>query len=439
MSTVNYRILFEIIVLHDYYLSQADEQSFFDLADVDRQDFLLRQLELEHYNVSKDLQIEPTSKTEKFFKNHRMRLVLTSTGFFVGAEIELVLNAANEEVYELAIPIAQSVTWEFTISIKNLEYRNFSNMRFKNSLPLNYLFTNENPGDIKNFPSLAFPVADFKAGVTYEMGELAMIDSKLNQAVEQTSDSTVGWEELASNHHWANEQDRILLPKLTSYNIRSTGISEIEFELQTPEGSAVLTFNTSDENTRKTTAPNGNLTSVILDFRNPENHDPAVESIASGRYNLQVSENGGAPIILPVFISDDLYMGNGLGGIVIHSRGAGSGSDILSADNKLIRVEGNHPLFEIRFKNRNCYWRYKSHSKKGLKAENEALNFLEEVDDDLRTKKPKSLQRLPVQFENGGGKIFLPNPGKPQVKPEKDGRLYTDVFVSEVEGLIGTK
>lgn len=429
MSTTHYRVLFEIIFLHDYYLSQPDESSFFNLADSEQHDFLQTQLQLGHYNVSKDLLIQPTAKTQKLMGNHRMRFVPTSTGFFVGAEINITLNEANQEEFGLIIPLAQPITWEFTVGMKNTDYRNFTNMRFKNPLPVKYLFSNENPGNLKTFPSLASPVADFKEGIFYEMGELALIDGKLNQAIENTSDSTVGWQELTTNHNWISEQDRILLPKLFTYSIKNTGVSEVEFLLKDTDGADILLINTADRTIRKIIASNGDLINVILDF----------EGIVSGRYELEVSEDGGAAMVFPLFLSDDLYQGAGLGGIVIHSREAGDGSDILTADNTLIRTNDNHPVFEIRFKNRSSYWRYRSQSKIALKAENEALNFLEEFNDDLRTKKPKSLQRLPLQFENGGGKIFLPNPAKLTVKPEADGRLYSEIFVSKVEGLIEIK
>ncbi len=433
MSTTNYRILFEIIVLHDYYLSQPDESSFFALTSEDKQAFLQKQLELDHYNVSKDLSFTPTVPTTQMLRNHRIRFIPTNTGFFLGAEVDVRRNEVGDEIYNLKVPITEPVRWQFVVGYRNTQYMNFTNQRFKTIFPAKYLFSNKNNAGIKEFPSLASSLPNFTEGSNYEMGELVFVDDKINQALFKTSESTVGWVELGADHHWISESDRVLLPLQFSFQISEPGVTSAVFTLKDILGEEINTIDTNDLSTRKTTSFNNELRTVLLDFRN------TTKEIQPGEYQLEVSVNGSTPKVYALHLNDDLYTGNGLGGVGIISKSAGTGWDILNDDSQLLYQADQHPIFEIRLKNRSTYWRYRSQTKQSLKAENEALNFLEAVGKDLRTKTPKSLQRLTLQFENGGGKTFLPNPAQLTIKPENDGRMYTDVFVSEVKDLIGIK
>ena len=434
MASLNYRILFEVKALHDFYLSQSNGASFFDQPANQQQDVLNRQVAVDSYDVRKDLKFEPTDKTHTLMRNHQMAMIPTQTGFFVGARVEQSFNEADEEVFHLSIPFDNPGNWAFTILPVNTAYRSFTNMNIGVALPSIFFFSNENSDNAKTIPSLAKPVPDFEDGKTYHMGNLTKIAGNLNQAIKRTTSDSDGWMVLPADNHWVNEADRILLPMAFRYQVGTSGVSEINIKLKNVDETLIIEFDTSHEDLKRTFDAQGALRDIDIDF----GLFPEI-SLSDGHYILEISENPGAATDYHVYLSDDLYMTNAIGGIVIQSHDEGIGSSILEDSGELVRIGDSHPVFEIRFKNRNSFWRYRSRQKAGLQAENDAITFLDEIDDDLQTKTPVSLQRMPVQFENGPTKVFLPNPVAPWIKLDDEGRAYTDIFISEVEGLIGTK
>ena len=436
MGKVNYAILFEIKILHDYYLSQPNGQSFFELLPED-QDNRLKQLSLAiDYDIRKDLLIQPTLSCAQNIRNHRLKFVPTTTGFFLGAEVNLSTNHADQTMNTLAIAYDAVTNWDFTLDVVNPDFRNFTNIRFKRHLPSNFLFTNHNHNSIKNFPSLSVPVEPFIEGRTYEMGELVTIDGDLNQAIQETADQSTGWQVITNDQFWVNEADRILLPKVFYYDFQDQAVESALFTLKLTSGETVSTLNTNQPDVLKTVSNSGDLISVRLDF---DTQLASAGILADGPYLLEVTPAGGSAEEMPVHLSDELFLNGNFAGITISSEGSGPGSAILDQGQELVRVNDTHPVFQIRFKNRFTYWRYRSKANKVLEPKNEALNFLEPAGNNLTTKLPSSLQRLPLLFENGGGMVFLPNPHSNRVKPENDGRVYSDIFISEVEGLIENK
>lgn len=431
MANLNYRILFEVKILHDFYLSQPNGGSYFHLPANTQKDVLDHLIAIDSYDVRKDLRFVPTELTNKLLKNHQMVLIPTQTGFFVGGHIDKSLNDADEEVFHLSIPFSTPTRWEFTILPDNLNYRSFTNVSLKSALTSIFLFSNQNGDDSKIMPSLAQPVRDFENGKTYQMGNLAIISGNLNQAIKRTSVDNDGWVILPADHRWVNESDRVLLPMSFHYLVSQDGINEIGVKLKNTDDTLILDFDTSNEEIKRSFTTSGAIKDIIIDFNLfPE------QSIDVGHYVLEITENAADTFSYNVYLDDELYMPNAIGGIVIHSHDEGTNSAVLDDTGQLIRTNDSHPIFEIRFKNRVSYWRYRSRQKVGLKAENDAITFLDEIDNDLQTKLPVSLQQLPLQFEDGATKVFLPNPDASMVKQDGEGRLYTDIFISEVEGLI---
>ena len=268
------------------------------------------------------------------------------------------------------------------------------------------------------------------------MGELALINGNLNQAIHETADEATGWQAKANDHFWVNEADRVLLPKVFYYDFHDQVVESAIFNLRSESGALISVIDTNQSEVLKTVSDTGELLNVRLDF---DSLSTSSGILADGPYLLEAIPDGDDPEVMPIHLSDELFLNSNFGGIIISSQDHGPGSAILDQGRELVRINNSHPVFEIRFKNRLTYWRYRSKADKALEPKNEAINFLEPVGNNLTTKLPSSLQRLPILFENGGGKVFLPNPHSNRVKPENDGKVYSDIFISEVEGLIENK
>ena len=444
MGKIIYKKLFEVRILHEFYLSQPDETSIFNLSTEDRIQKLEKMLQRGLYDIRKDLVLRPTPFCEKILKNHRMKFLQTATGFFVGAEVAVLQNGAGPERYVLQVPLSgEAQSWSIGLGIRNPQFMNFSNIHAPFLVPARYLFSNDNSDGRRTFPSMSNEVPEFEAGRSYEMGTLIKIGAKLFQAQQKTSDPATGWIEIAADNHWATENDRLLLPERFMYATSGPGIGSVEFILRSTSGDEITRIDSQDETTRQQLDESGNLSAVEIDLTLAGTSGDVPGPVEPGNYQLEISESGGSGRLLPIHISNELYNGNLFGGVLITGSG---GSDpafrIIEEDGTLVRLpDGSHPVFEIRLKNRITYWRYRSTAGKKLEAKNKATGFLTAVDSgsQLVSKNSRSMQNVPLQFVDGGDKIFLPNPSTSRIVPEQDGRIYSDIFISEIRGLIENK
>jgi hypothetical protein len=444
MGTIIYKKLFEVRILHEFYLSQPDETSIFNLSPEDRIQKLEKMLQRGLYDIRKDLVLRPTPSCEKILKNHRMKFLQTATGFLIGAEVFVLQNGAGPERYVLQVPLSgKAQTWTIGLGIKNPQFMNFTNIPAPFLVPARYLFSNDNSDSRRTFPSMSNEVPEFEAGRSYEMGTLIKIGAKLFQAQQKTNDPATGWIEIAQDNHWAAENDRILLPDRFMYTTSGPGIGSAEFILRSTSGDEIARIDSQDDTIRKQLDESGNLAGVEIDLTLAGTTGDGPGPVEPGNYQLEISESGGSGRQLPIHISNELYNGNLFGGVLINGSG---GSDpafrIIDEDGTLVRLpDGSHPVFEIRLKNRITYWRYRSTAGKKLEAKNKATGFLTAVDSgsQLVSKNSRSMQKVPLQFVDGGDKIFLPNPSSSRIIPEQDGRIYSDIFISEIRGLIENK
>lgn len=443
MSTFLYKKLVEVRFLNDFYLAAFDESSFFDLSETDRLVRLGNLLGRTKYDIRKDIRVVPTASTIKFMDNHRMRFIQTSVGFFLAAEVIPVVVGGVDR-YKMVIPPDGNPDFEFSLQVINPQFGNITNLIQVPGIKSSYFLTNNNPDSNKVYPSLSLPVLPFSMGDTYEMGALAYIGGTLRQAQKKTSSAASGWVQLANDHHWLNLSDRHLLPTRFRYGISNPGVTSASFALLDAGSANITTVNSSDAGISKITDDDNNLVELIIDFTTYVNGTGDEITLPKGSYTLEVSENGSLVKTLRVHFYNDIAMG--FAGILLNPKITDPDfmflEDIGSEKALLVRrPDGTHPLFEVRLKNRSTYWRYHSVTSHELEAKNKAGLFLDApaAGGFLITKDPKSLQQEPVYFVDGADKVFLPNPINSHIKPETDGKLYSDIFLSEIKGLIENK
>ena len=83
-----YKILFEVRVLHEYYLTQADGQSIFNLANQnDRIDFIKNRFLQDDRSINSELSFTLPDSLKKIFDDYHLSLLPIYSGCKVAVEV----------------------------------------------------------------------------------------------------------------------------------------------------------------------------------------------------------------------------------------------------------------------------------------------------------------------------------------------------------------
>lgn len=195
MFSIEYKVLFEVRFLHDYYLQQetpgrGELTSFFALNRQQRAARLDALLRDHRYDMSKDLGLILGAAEEGLFKNQRMKLVRTATGFFVGIEVER-LNLSNNEVrFKPAIVLPDDAQLTIGLEALNPLFGAITNLRLHRDEEKLYFFSNLGPHEGS---SLSVPVEPLIPATSYRMGDLARIGGGIRQAIKDNNGNAIFW------------------------------------------------------------------------------------------------------------------------------------------------------------------------------------------------------------------------------------------------------
>ena len=420
MESIYYKKLFEVRVLHEYYLSQDSASPFFSLPDAARESILQSKLFHNQYDIHQDLSIAPSAACAKLLRHYHIRFVPQKTGFFAGIRVN-----PDGAAFRPYIPLEQELACEFTLQIRNPYFFNFTNARLRANVPARYLFTNSDPGGTKTFPSLSEPVASFTPGTFYEMGELSTAGADVREAVVSTSNNqNANWRKTASRNV-ASESDRLLLPMQFRYTFgAAANVQQASFALK-QNGNTVKTIEKSGT---------GNLESALLDFRT-DGADPPLET-AAGPYVLEVSGDNGYIDNRNIYLSHALYDSSSFGAVIIYNSSSSQAFSVLTPAGNL---KVPHPVFEVRLKSRITYWRYKSETGKTLATTPKTSPYLSAENGALRSISPLPMLSNPIEFRDANPvtpRVFLPNPPDKSLRIENNGLFYSDIYLSKIKDLI---
>jgi hypothetical protein len=118
MRTIFYKRLFEVRILHDYFLARPDLTSIYALNANDKIDFLNQRILNNQYRIWNYLDLIPSEETRNVMANYHIRLALLPAGFMVGIQVRPQLNGAGEEEYLPFIPIGDSIRLGFNLEAK---------------------------------------------------------------------------------------------------------------------------------------------------------------------------------------------------------------------------------------------------------------------------------------------------------------------------------
>ena len=212
MISIEYKRLFEVRFLHNYYLYGAEPgnggsvKSFFAMSAENQAVRLVELVKSGRYDIRKDLDLLIGANDEKLFKNLRMKLVRTATGFFVGMEVKRVVSNGGEIRFQPSILPPENTYVTIGLSIANPFFGAISNLRLDQDADNIYYFTNEGAHDDL---SLATPIAQLVPGQRYRMGDLALVAGNVKQATADNNGSAGFWSTVAGKG-LVNQGDRRL-------------------------------------------------------------------------------------------------------------------------------------------------------------------------------------------------------------------------------------
>ncbi len=445
MSEFLYKRLFEVNLLHDYYLISSDGISFFEKPKAEKEALIKNMINQQAYNVADFLEIQPTEATKKTLSEFKLIYKTTTLGFLIGIEVreELKLGA---KVYKPRFKLPDTLSLTFSIRIAVANFLSMTNISMRPTLPAIYYFTNKGKEEFieadPNYKTLPISIEakNHQSGMHYEMGALVKFGTGLREALEFTTTSSSNlsfWGKLKDKRYVTNA-DRILLPPIFNYPIKKEqNITQLQIVLEDQDDNLIKSITKSSANP---------LQNILLNF---EMIDETIENpiaIPEGLYNLKIKENGGPEISYLVHLNDNLYNKNHLGIIDIRLDETDSPFSLLDVEGYLkTRTENtgeyiSHPVYELRLKNRKTYWRYNNEANFKAADVTGDLNphvVFEPTTKKIISKKPKGLTQALVPFISGANEKILPHPRTSSLKVEGK-RMFSEIYINKSNRLVNS-
>jgi hypothetical protein len=442
--TLLYNILFEVKVLHEYYLTDPDNTSVFqDAQQVDRLAWLDKRYKSDQPAGSDDLRFVLPSCLSNAFRNQDIRLLPSLSGFQVAVRVKGTLQSDGSTLYAPAIPLAGSFNMLVLIQQASGEFGLLTNGRLARPVQSLYYFSNADLGQAKTAPVLSQPISPQVSGYAYEQGELSASGADIELCYY--TGTTQKFETVPGNG-FVNENDRLVVGREFDYTFQpSDNVTTAQFVLKDQTGNTVRTFSTSGA---------AALDTVELNFDDASNTAliplvtlPGAAATDALLYSLEVTGNGGySKTISLIFydVASDLLSTWGIVQLQVSVPNAamslldGNGNlytPVLAAPDK---TTSPYPVFEIRCKSRYTFWRYTSDDPtKQLNAPTSSIAaFLTGGPGSLTTIYPVPGTYLPYFFSQNPTATpptftYLPNP-EPNTAVEVDGnQLFSNIWVPE--------
>jgi len=427
---INYKILFEIKLLHQYFLTGQDGITIFEKPDQDaRLKYLYEQFILRKEAIDDFVTFSFPEHLKELYEGYNLRLLSTYSGCKVAVRVQKYSLADGSVVYKPLTPLSDDIDIFIAITNKSGGLGRFSSGNLNNSLPAKYLFSNDAELNPKTVPFLTsnVPAHDFMH--PYEQGELASFGSSIQEFYSTTSGES--WIPVPAKS-LANESDRLLVPTKFEYAILSTqNITAANWILKDGNGNTIKTVSISDSQP---------LRKVSLDFSDKAEQISVQQRVntPASVYSLEFSGNNGLSKNHKIVFSDTLSNRNNWG--VIHIKLNPSEPLFKLIDNNGFIIKRKtpggdvpHPVFEIGVRSRSAYWRFLNDRDKDLKLLPELEDYLEKDEKTLITKRPRTIARDYFMLSNDANasqKKYFPNPEN-YMLGMYNGRICFDIRVPE--------
>ena len=441
-----YKILFEVKLLHEYYLTNPPGDSIFSQATQDgRMQFLLDRYTEDVASINEDLSFLLMPKQQALFRSHHLHLLNSYSGFQVAVEVSTSQLPDGTTVYTPLIPLPDDLNLLIGISETRPFMDQITNGRLSTAVQAARYFSNERVLGAKAFPCLSTPLQPVTAGYSYEQGELASFGANDIRAYYYY---TVGnppvkdqWLPVPGDGY-SGEQDRLVVSPRFYYRFGSADtVTNAVFELTDGNGQLVDSKNASNA------MP---LNMVLLDYSallkpRPElNLPPVLKTLPDHKvndgilYSLTVTGDNGYSRTVPLifYLSDAGYWG----WIQIQRTVSDPGFNLLDGDGLLVtRIQPDgtvtpHRIFEIRFMSRFTYWRWRNDEGKVLQAPGATLApMVDVINGEWVSKTPRFITYRPTYFLNPNDNTyyFLPNPESDTLAEVRQQQFFSNIPVAQ--------
>jgi hypothetical protein len=422
MITELYKVLFEVLFLHEFHLTNSDQTSVFDAGNIGNAGAYLAQRWQQGLPSTLDgVTVGLPAATQRLFAQQQMRLVPGYSGFQVVVRVNAVKQADGSIVYTPVAPLDDLDSFVMLLQEVDGALSTISNGRMQRNTDGIYFFSNARAA---TFPSLSNAIPAKAANYAYEQGELLKdgktvkafyFDGKNSQFLPVTGDGYV------------NESDRVLVGTNFVYRFSPTdAVTDASFSLQDDTGKVLKTI------TAKTSLP---MTAVSLNF----SQAPVSNWVG---YTLKVTGTGNYSQTVPLFFYDD-PPGTAWGAVQIQTKVANSAFNLLDRNGNLqtrVKADGTvqaAPSFHLRVKSLFRFRKYINNTGLPLSAPAGNLsNFLQQSGSELSTLTPVPLTYLPYFFSsNPTAKsptwVYLPAPEPGGTMESNNNQLFTVIRVPE--------
>jgi len=416
MQTI-YKILFEVRLLHEFYLTRQDGSVIFSGATpADRDQFLQQSFHLERRSINSDVSYSVPNMA--FFAGHKLKLAPSYSGFKVGIEVKKTLDGAFT-AFEPRVPFPAGSGITVFINRADSNVDTYTNARTKNTISKTWYVSNEATAAGKTAPFLSNPVPAFDAAYAYEQGELYNEAGKIKSFYTGITPA----DPAIAGMNFLNETDRLVVSSNFDYNFEmSDGVKSAVFSIKDGSGAEVYNNTVSD---------GAGLQRVSIRI------DPLkLKKVPNGkgldvlRHQLLVTGDGGYNKRFPLVFVD--APSGDMPWMVVNINPQPADAAFTTIDNKGLLVtrlnaDGTvnvpYPVFDVCVKSRLSFWKYLNNEGSPIKNLYPAL--LSPSGNGLITQKPLFHSYLPVAV----GSQRLPNP-KPFSSMTKEGnKLCTHIIV----------
>lgn len=425
MNTV-YKVMTEVKVLHEYYLTEETGKTIFEYAtQQERNDFLARSFEANRLTIANDISFDVLPDTAEVFGSHRLRVIPSYFGFKILVQVAEEVLADNSIAFRPVLPLPDGII--VGLKKKNTAMDAFTNGRISTALPSIFFFSNTGEPATKDFPILSARVPAFSLLTSYEQGELSLSSSGTVQSYSVDDNGNEQWIPVPGNG-FVNEQDRVLVTPEFDYKFPlQTSVTTASFRLLDAAGQQIRTIEMQDSS---------GLRKVRLSFNNPS----LLLGIRNGtfpKYTLQVSGNNYAQDHVVTFIGPEYSLKN-YWGIVHLSASVDDEQFNLLDENGYLRTRKNPDgtstmpqYFEIRIKSRPTFWQYVNEQGRKIKGNPTLDDFLkyDAVRGVMTSLSMRNASKTPTDFLGNGNARFLPHPSSVDAIAIEGDRIITKITV----------
>lgn len=333
--SITYGILFEIKIMHHYFLNKGEEV-YDTMSDADKANMMLK------YDAREIFEIIPTEECTKILSAHNCIFKNTSTGLIVGLRAES--DGLEPPKFKSFVTLADDLMFTFLVKLRDMDFMNYTALPFTGNSGQLFTFQNTIAGGSKKFPSLSTVPPLYQAAKEYFPGDMlsdnlnnqTKLSTALQKTTQVTSTASDWMTEVSADNlplQYVNVNDRHPIVRgIFSYHVKDANVEPVA-TVKTANGIIV---------TPKVTILPGEFRTLQVDMR----------QFPEGFYTMHIES--GAPVY-----SDNIAF------YLLQQRESPFGIIQLNvksddATYNMLDPLGNmlSPAYELRFRNRLTRWRY---------------------------------------------------------------------------------